>query len=113
MDGHSMKSVFGNNGKNYTLHDLKNGLLIRLQQTDFCTRTSRPFPSYNIVSDRRGKRTAWSCTVSVSNGIPTSHIVLAPAIELGECDNDRRRSPALLSTCTKGVPTYHFVNQYI
>ena len=25
-----------------------------------------PLPSYNVLSDRRGKRTAWSCTVSVS-----------------------------------------------
>ncbi|MCJ1277315.1 hypothetical protein MMC21_005127 [Puttea exsequens] len=25
-----------------------------------------PLPAYNVLSDRRGKRTAWSCTVSVS-----------------------------------------------
>lgn len=35
---------------------------------DYCSTTSRPSPTYNISSDRRGKRTAWSCTVDVPNG---------------------------------------------
>lgn len=33
---------------------------------EHCAARRLPAPSYNVVSDRRGKRTAWSCTVSVS-----------------------------------------------
>lgn len=33
---------------------------------EHCAARHLPAPSYNVVSDRRGKRTAWSCTVSVS-----------------------------------------------
>ncbi|MCJ1453050.1 hypothetical protein MMC28_003395 [Mycoblastus sanguinarius] len=36
----------------------------RLQE--HCRRAQLPAPRYEIVSDRRGKRTAWSCTITVS-----------------------------------------------
>ncbi|KAL2050540.1 hypothetical protein ABVK25_009209 [Lepraria finkii] len=32
---------------------------------EHCQNRRIPLPSYNVLSDRRGKRTAWSCTVSV------------------------------------------------
>lgn len=34
--------------------------------TEHCQSRRLPLPAYNVLSDRRGKRTAWSCTVSVS-----------------------------------------------
>ena len=34
----------------------------------WCRDNRLPQPSYNILSDRRGKRTAWSCTVTLKNG---------------------------------------------
>ena len=51
---------------------LKCSLANDLFATAFCSGTSRPSPNYNIVSDRRGKRTAWSCTVDVPNGTQLS-----------------------------------------
>ena len=50
----------------------KYSLANELIATAFCSGTSRPSPNYNIVSDRRGKRTAWSCTVDVPNGTQLS-----------------------------------------
>ena len=38
-------------------------------EVDHCAARRLPAPSYNVLSDRRGKRTAWSCTVSVSGQI--------------------------------------------
>ncbi|KAJ5604968.1 hypothetical protein N7510_010122 [Penicillium lagena] len=35
------------------------------QLQDHCRRTKLPPPVFNIVSDRRGGRTAWSSTVSI------------------------------------------------
>jgi len=32
---------------------------------EHCQARRIPLPSYSVVSDRRGKRTAWSCTVNV------------------------------------------------
>ena len=33
---------------------------------EHCQSRRLALPAYNVLSDRRGKRTAWSCTVSVS-----------------------------------------------
>lgn len=39
-----------------------------------CRQAHKTVPAYSIVSDRRGKRTAWSCTVSVPGG-PTASAI--------------------------------------
>ncbi|KAI4169442.1 MAG: hypothetical protein LQ348_007270, partial [Seirophora lacunosa] len=37
-----------------------------LSKTDHCHRFALPSPVFSIVSDRRGGRTAWSSTVTIS-----------------------------------------------
>lgn len=67
---------------------------------DHCHHTRLPPPTYNIVSDRRGGRTAWSSTVTISG----NHIISARFWYDGQYVNNAKEDAAevALQTLTSG-----------